>query len=240
MFYEHERTEREASSDAMNTVWPAFCDNGRAVDQAREYLNDRELDWDLAEENGWYVSKGADMFGNLRIVIPAKCTKPGHVYWQARAIDPNVKLRYTSPKGLRHDALVWINAYPNEDETDQVVIVEGPMDALAAACAGFDAIALMGITPPDSTLDVLAKIVNKRRCLVLLDSEPAAQGAAIRIVMRLASQGGKAGLTTLGTLGKDLAACSPEQRLNFLDRAFNAMERRQWHWQPKPSLLKSA
>jgi len=149
-------------------------------------------------------------------------------------------LRYTSPKGLRHDALVWINAYPNEDETDQVVIVEGPMDALAAACAGFDAIALMGITPPDSTLDVLAKIVNKRRCLVLLDSEPLAQAASVRIVMRLAAQGGKAGIATLGTVGKDLAACTPEQRLRFLDRSFHVLEGRQWQPILKPSLLKSA
>jgi hypothetical protein len=174
---------------------------GVDMDDMKAYLLKRGLSMDVAEANGWYPSRDAvDNF--LRIVIPAVTIKLEYVYWQARAVSPNVHIRYQTPKGPRHGALVILKAY--DLPTRKVVVVEGPMDALAVAACGYDALAVMGMTPGEQALGHLVKLVNKRPALVVLDNEPDAQAAAHAIVMRLASAGGKAHIAKLKH-AKDLA-----------------------------------
>src|SRR5207245_2951688 len=117
----------------------------RSLDLHREmktYLQDRYLDFDLAVYNHWYLSHSAGD-DHTRIVIPATSMIEDHIYWQARAIYPHVKHKYQSPTASRLDALVVV--YPPEHEdSGMIVVVEGPMDALAAADVGYTGIALMG------------------------------------------------------------------------------------------------
>jgi hypothetical protein len=216
-FYQHEREEQ--IQGPINLVWPLADTGGFTLTQVLCYMNERNLDWKLADANGWYISRNAgDCF--LRIVIPAVVTKPKQVYWQARTLLPSAYIRYQSPKGPREGALIYIRAYPAFDDkliqTSKVVVVEGPMDALAAAMCGYDAIALMGINPGEKALTHLKALVNKRPALVLLDGEPEATKAAHNITMELASAGGRTKVATL--LGiKDLAAASLQDRYKFLD-----------------------
>ena len=115
-----------------NTTWPLMSTSGVDLDASRAYLKERGLSWDLAEENGWYPSRNA-MDSFLRIVIPALTTVKDHIYWQARAVSKNVHIRYQTPRGPRHGALVRVRALPDDEHTCEVVIVEGPLDALAVA-----------------------------------------------------------------------------------------------------------
>ena len=217
-FYPHEqRTERDQA--ATNTVWPLMSTNGVDVDDCKAYLKERGLSWELAEENGWYPSRNA-MDNFLRIVIPAVSTQAGHVYWQARAVSQNIYIRYQTPRGPRHGALIVVNfdaqrEYETRRNTKSVVIVEGPMDALAVAACGYDAIALMGMAPGALALSHLVKLVEKRPALIVLDNEPAAQAAAHSIAMCLASAGGKAHVEKL-SYAKDLAAVASKVRRVWL------------------------
>jgi len=95
------------------------------------YLVGRNLDHRIARYNQWYPTE----LKGPRIVIP--CTKG---FWQARAMGKE-EPRYLSSKGSRNGAfcIVW----PRQAWTG-IVIVEGPMDALAAASLGYYSMASLG------------------------------------------------------------------------------------------------
>jgi hypothetical protein len=181
------------------------------------YLRERHLDISLAASNGWYLSTQAgDQYP--RIVIPAVTHKTEHVYWQARDITGNAFIRYQSPKGPRHEALIKVRP---TDKPLGIVVVEGPMDALAAAGAGYLGYALMGMQPNKATLMHLALLIednNELHTLVLLDRDSGPH--AIRISTFLSSQGYYATAGQLPGPEKDLAACLPEKREKFLSKSF--------------------
>ncbi len=149
-WYEHERTERFKRPETEEAVFPGCA--YFLWDRMNAYLKDRDLDPEVARVNGWYPSDSAgDDF--VRIVMPAKRTD-GRVFWQARALNPVLAKRYQSPHGARGDAVIVVRPL---HEPKVAAMVEGPMDALAVAGAGFLGVAMMGNTPP---LCVLEHVLN--------------------------------------------------------------------------------
>ena len=107
MEYEHEASERKPNVHPMCTSLPAQSVDVKAGSAAHNYLTDRHLSKSLARMNGWFVSTEAgDSF--TRIVIPAVVHKAGHIYWQARDVTGKAFIRYQSPKGPRHEAVVRV------------------------------------------------------------------------------------------------------------------------------------
>jgi len=215
MFYPH---DYKPQTGPDNTVCPEMLTDGTAIDVTKRYLKDRGLNPILAEENGWYPSRQAgDDY--LRIVIPAVSLKAGHVYWQARAVHSKVNLRYQTPKGPRHGALIYVYAFPGDyKKTDKVVVVEGPMDALAVADCGYDSIALMGINPGIEAMQHLVKLLKGRPTLIALDAEPEATSQSIYLASWLCTQGILAKFSTFRK-ANDLAAGTKEQRTTFIESA---------------------
>jgi len=211
--YPHEKREQTGPA---NTVWPEMSTNGLDNDDVKAYLKTRGLSYDLAESNGWYPSRCAnDQF--LRVVIPARTTLLTHVYWQARAVSHNVHVRYQSPSGPRHGALILVRAFPDDDRcSEQVVVVEGPLDSLSVAACGYDSIALMGMRPGTEAIGHLKKLVDGRPALIVLDNEPEATRAAFDIAMQLASNGSRTNVENL-RYAKDLAAMPYPARQVWLD-----------------------
>jgi len=108
----------------------------------RAYLFHRKLCYKTAQCNFWYpTSKVRESDPVVRIVIPA-VNSIGRPYWQARAMVDH-PLRYRSARGGRFQSIVVV--WPVISAImDKAVIVEGPMDALAAAGLGYLSIATMG------------------------------------------------------------------------------------------------
>lgn len=220
MYYHEQREDKHSDP---NTVWPEMSDKGKDFDSCKAYLVDRKLSWDIAEANGWYPSRQAND-ATLRVVIPAVSAAPGHVYWQARSVLPNA-IRYQSPRGPRMDALVRVLPLALSEsvvvgqDTDRTiqpcaVITEGPMDALAAADLGFISYALMGMQPPSTTLDHLARKLQRRPCLLCFDNEAEAQAQGLQVCLALASRGIRSIVCPLPA--KDLAAMTPAERRRVL------------------------
>lgn len=183
-------------------LWPDF----------EKYLVGRGLDSQVARTNRWYPSACA---GDTlpRIVIPAT-NSAGLSYWQARAMVPTEK-RYQSPPVQRGDSVVTV--WPGElNMLRPIVVVEGPLDALAAASVGFVGVALMGKEPPVSVLDFVATLRQKRAVLVVADAD--APGAAAFTVAYLASKGRRCKLIQTSP-HKDLAAMPLIQREKLLQGA---------------------
>lgn len=214
--YWHEHEERKTNVHPMCTTLPA---QSPLQHNMRLYLQARCLSVDIALFNGWYES--TDCNDNYkRVVIPAITHKVGHVYWQARDIFGKAFIRYQSPKGPRHEALIRITPITLPLG---IVVVEGPMDALAAAGEGYLAFALMGMVPSDATLFHLALLIQDyedQKIIVLLDRDSSA--AAVKVVTFLASQGYDASMAQMPGPEKDLAECMPATRKRLLRQKFQS------------------
>jgi len=173
------------------------------------YLNDRVLDPEIAEDNGWYAAyyKGAP-----RIIIPASTLVNTWPYFQGRAMNDHPK-RYESPSAPRGDALAVV--YP-KSIPEGIVIVEGPMDALAATGEGYVGVGLMGNTPGDAVLAHLESILKvfPIPCLVIPDRDALDKGA--EVTAKLWTRGLKCVLKTIQG-AKDLAELGPERRRRLLE-----------------------
>lgn len=209
MIYQHEIEERRAraSYDPGDREMPLFAGPDYYVEQDA-YLRKRGLDPGIARRNGWYPSFLAGD-SELRIVMPASPAVMNH--WQARAIDPDVKKRYQSSHGARGPAVII--AYPDGITRLDVAIVEGPMDALAAAEAGIVGIALMGNTPPREALVRIADNYAPYGAIVVPDRDSYAEAA--RTMTRLAGLGMDVRLQTI-LPWKDLAEVPSAKRAEVL------------------------
>lgn len=186
----------------------------------RSYLEARSLDYVTAKRaGGWYAA----YHRGPRVIIP--CVRSdGGIWWQGRLID-SMKLireefqfqpkRWDGASGYRHDAVCYI---PGEYER-QTVIVEGPMDALAAAGYGFPAIALLGVDPPKIVFDFVAQLVGKSyqkgRAFIIPDNDRMAKWVGIQNELGARGVSGQLRLVSGGY--KDLAEMPAHERAAFLD-----------------------
>jgi hypothetical protein len=154
-FYRHEKLEgritrndrdRPPMPRETEKLWPAM----------QRYLTKRDLDWQLAKQNGWYPSNAVD--GYDRIVIPCS-NSTGLPYYQARAIDNWTTIRYNSPAATRMDSVVLV--WPrHRDAIRGTLVVEGPTDALAGAMCGYLGVGLMGNEPPTNVIEYIVRMVT--------------------------------------------------------------------------------
>ncbi len=209
--YTHEWEEREARPTApvKPVVLPQM--NKSLYPLMIEYLRGRDLSYVIASENGWYPT--IDRYRWPRVVIPASSLKNSWPYYQARLIvdAPEDVKRYMSPSAPRGDALAIV--FPNKC-TMGSIIVEGPMDALAAAGMGYVGIGLMGNTPNQAVLDHIEEIVKTYgTCFVIPDRDAFQEG--VEITAELWTRGIKCTLKRISG-GKDLAKLSPKQRADLI------------------------
>lgn len=204
MNYEHERKEKKAVYHGPRPLFPR--ENETAAVEFNEYLHNRDLNAEIARENGWYP---ALYEGAMRVVIP--CTNSAAIpYFQARDMSGKATLRYASPPATRDDSivLVWPPCSPKG-----TVILEGPMDALAAAGAGYLGIGLMGNKPPREVLEQVAWYAGRfPPVLVVPDADML--GMASEVVGWLSQYGLQA--TMRVPLVKDLASMTRIERRMFL------------------------
>jgi len=204
----HEARESARTKDRpFSSSMPRGCFTVSSWALMASYLGIRQLSFDTARQNGWYPSWDAGD-ANPRIVIPATATG-GNLYWQARLMEKKdgrsessvhlldnthiapPPIRYMSPFAPRGDAIVVVwplpAPLPRANRRNTVIIAEGPMDALAAAGHGFMGVALMGLRPPEQSLDLTAKLFRDKMCGLVADSN--GQEAMSAILIWLSSRG---------------------------------------------------
>lgn len=195
------------------TTRPARSLNDNDLNAVNNYLRSRDLDIHIAKHNGWYPSRTAGD-EELRVVIPCLSADLTNRYWQGRRLtDTKEKfpLRYTSPTNVRRgDALAVVR--DSHRESKGTVLVEGPMDALAAAGIGFLGIAWMGTSPGEEPLVLARKLIQPNRPIYIV-SDRDAVAAATRIWSHFV------GAYLINTYPfKDLAAMPKAERENWLRR----------------------
>lgn len=204
MQYQHEIREKKARYTGPRPAYP--LPEEELEDRMESYLHARRLEYRLAKANGWYAAyyKSAP-----RIIIPCSNSE-GVPYFQGRAMNDH-ELRYASPASPRDDSLVIV--WPKSTASVGGVVVEGPMDAMAAAGQGFVGVALMGNQPNEVVLDHLCKYARAfQPVLILPDIDALEMGPTVLCAIAQRGIGG----TILSPLKKDLAEMSISQRREFL------------------------
>lgn len=181
------------------------------------YLLGRALDPALANRAGWYPA----YYRGPRIVIPCSRTDSGS-FWQARLIEQNVPhaaritplKRWDGASGSRYDAVCYIFAPANT-----LVVVEGPMDALAVAGQGYPAVAVLGADPPPNVIKHVAQIatLSQRVAKVIILPDMDRLATWQHFQHKLGMIGVHAEIK-LGPLNyKDIAECPLDVRKEFFD-----------------------
>jgi hypothetical protein len=210
MTYTYELKERDMARGRVGAHMP--IPDASLWPEASRYLEARHLSSSLAAANRWYASRRAGDSAP-RVVIP--CTnQSGLAYWQARLIgtsDAEERPRYTSPAVPRGDSIVVV--WPFRSLVTSVVIVEGAMDALAAAGEGVAGVALMGNHPDFGAFETICRFFPSERLVVVPDMDSLRE--ATGWLCALASLG-RCTEVILPAPDKDLAAATPARRALLL------------------------
>lgn len=209
MKYDHEVKERKDTRPRQAARMPAV--DSSLWNLMETYLEGRGLDCPTAKKNGWYPSSCAgDEY--MRVVIPATNLK-GLAYWQARAMIKGDEPRYQSPSVSRGDSIIQV--YPlYKDWMPFLIVCEGPMDALAAASSGMRAVALMGTSPTDETLDMLMAVAADTEHISYFTDRDALS-EAMQLTQRLMKRGLSMTISNPSPY-KDLAAIPKKKRDDLL------------------------
>lgn len=217
--YPHERSWKPTDTTRDATPLP---EPDKALQEAmRYYLESRQLSYECAVEKGsWYAA----YYRGPRIIIPCLRSDGKKPWWQGRLIDTlrnsREKLqfemkRWDGARGYRGDAVCYISA----DFSRPVLIVEGPMDALAAASCGFPAIAVLGSMPPQLVFDQVVRLVEtsyrKGSCFIVPDADRLGDWANTQA--QLGARGVYGSIQQLPGGFKDLAEMPQPERQEFLD-----------------------
>lgn len=214
MNYTHEfKEKREDAKPLRPVVMPPEAEVLWSIQD--QYLSSRGLDINVAVANQWYPTQDRDGFA--RVVIPATSIENTWPYYQARLMHtdkgcPNYVPRYQSPAAPRGDALIVVHP---EGSPVGVVIVEGPMDALAAAGENYIGVALMGNKPSEKVFEHLVTLLStfQLSTTILPDRDAFSEGAVL--TSKLWTRGIRCQLKAIHG-AKDLAELSPSQRSSLL------------------------
>lgn len=177
------------------------------------YLASRDLNDDLARINGWYETNCAND-DYSRIVIP--CTNSaGRAYWQARYTGTLATVkRYQSPKYAAEDSIVVV--WPNGKTVTKAVVVEGPMDALAAAMCNMVGVGIMGNRPNDAVIRNILAVLPIQDFIVVPDLDSVAAGGFISGKIALP---GRRVTVRLPVGAKDLSRMRQDEREKLLHKS---------------------
>ncbi len=190
----------------------------------KAYLHGRDLSYTTAVNNMWYpTDEVIERDPVPRMVIPC-VNEHGRPFWQARAMVTH-DMRYRSAKGGRFGSIVVVwpaFSYRGEDGRfynavkSPIVLVEGPTDALAAAGAGYLAIATMGALFSNYALRYLDKKTSKD-CPVIVIPDIDMPEFGVENVINLSKAGRRVEMREPQG-AKDLAKMSKSARAQLLGR----------------------
>lgn len=179
-----------AWAEALELQW---TDDSQPIDPAANYLVDR---FGLGHEDAVRLRLGVtdELGGGPRLVVPFLDDRGVARGYQARALSPNVTVRWRgakSPAGASWSRLAFL---PAAESYDQIVVTEGPSDGLTAVGAGYDTIVVRGagLVSDPQLIDQIATWAGSRQVVVAGDSDRAGTGFARVLVSGLRDRGVKA------------------------------------------------
>lgn len=155
-----------ALTDDGSPEWPGV----EALNYAAERFG---IDYRDVERLG--LGYADDLGGGPRLVVPFRDRNGVARGFQARALDPDAAVRWLGPKSPEGASWARVGYFPGGTDYDDVVITEGPGDALTVAALGMDTIGIRGaglVSNPAVIADVVAMLAG-RPAVIAGDGDPA-------------------------------------------------------------------
>jgi putative DNA primase/helicase len=150
------------------------------------------VDGDAAARLG--LGSTSTLGGGLRLVVPFRDPQGVARGYQARALEPNAKVRWMGPASPPGGSWARLGWFSGGTDWPQVFICEGPGDALTAAAAGYDAIAVRGaaLAGNESVVAEIVRWLGDRPAVVAGDADRAGDEFSARLVTAITLAGGSA------------------------------------------------
>lgn len=133
-----------------------------------------------------------DLGGNVpRLVVPFRTPQGVARNFQARALDPQAKVRWQGPKSPDGGSWSPIGWFPGESGWSEVLICEGPGDALTGAAVGYDTLGVAGAARVNNPaiVDEIAEWVTGRPVVIAGDGDPAGRQFSSTLARGLTAHG---------------------------------------------------
>ncbi|WGH21562.1 DNA primase/helicase [Arthrobacter phage Ascela] len=132
-----------------------------------------------------------DLGGGPRLVVPFRDRDGVPRGFQARALDKDAAVRWLGPKSPDGASWAKIGFFPGSAGFDEVLITEGPGDALTASSAlGFDTIGIRGagLSSNPTVVNDLVAMLGGREAVIAGDGDPAGRRFSATLAEALAAR----------------------------------------------------
>lgn len=164
---------------------------------AYTYARDR---FGVDEETFNYLGLGlaTDLGGGPRLVVPFKNPDGVALGFQARAIEPDARIRWMGPTNPSTGAWSRMGFLPSLTGWSEVLITEGPGDGLTAVGVGYDALIVRGAGLADAALaDQIIDWLPDRPFVLCGDGDSAGRSFSSRLATLLSERGASVRILTL-------------------------------------------
>jgi putative DNA primase/helicase len=166
--------------------------DGYAAALTSEALNYAERRFGVTEVDAQRLGLGftTALDGHPRLVIPFRDRDEGTLGFQARAMD-GAATRWSGPPSPEGASWAKAGFFPGSAQFDDVIITEGPGDALTAACVlGYNAIGIRGagLTKP-AVVDEVMALLDGAEAIIAGDGDNAGRKFASDLAKQLAGRG---------------------------------------------------
>lgn len=131
-----------------------------------------------------------DLGGGPRLVVPFRDLTGKALGFQARALNAVAQIRWTGPDNPKGATWGKIGFFPGGSGWPEVIITEGPGDALTAAATGYDAIGIRGagLASNPTMLDQLEEMLAGRIAIIAGDGDVAGRTFSATLAEALLSR----------------------------------------------------
>ena len=125
-----------------------------------------------------------------RLVVPFRDLDGVSRGYQARALDAEEKVRWLGPKSPTGASWARVGFFPGGSSWDEVLITEGPGDALTAAALGYDAIGVRGasLAAKPAVVEEIALYLGDRTAIIAGDADPSGRQFTAKLGQALAQR----------------------------------------------------
>jgi putative DNA primase/helicase len=172
--------------------WAAALLDPEGVVDAAEVLDYAERRFGIDRDDAARLGLGfwEDVDGS-RLVVPFRDRDGVPQGYQARALDPEVSIRWKGPKNPEEGSWSKVGLLPGRAGWDEVVVTEGPGDGLTACALGYDAVPVRGagLASNGYVVDQIAALVGDRIAVVAGDGDAAGRSFSATLAQALVERG---------------------------------------------------
>ncbi|USL85056.1 DNA primase [Arthrobacter phage SWEP2] len=166
-----------------------------------------------------------DLGGGPRLVVPFRDQDGVARGFQARALDPDASVRWLGPKSPDGASWAKVGYFPGTGGFDEVLVTEGPGDALTGAAAlGFDTVGIRGagLVGNPAVIEAVAAMVGRRDVVIAGDGDPAGRRFTSVLAEALVGRGNRVRVLDLPD-GEDLTDWRKRNPKRFYAEAIRAI-----------------